>query len=323
MVKVRKDLTGEVFGKLTVLKQTNDYINPSNGLHIAQWLCRCSCEEHTLIVVRGNDLKTGHTTSCGCKKKRDNTNMTRVKDDLTGKTFGRLTVLYQVEDNITPQGTYEAQWLCECSCDQHTQIIVRNVNLKSGHTNSCGCLRKDKASELHKKYNRYDLTGEYGIGWTNNTDNEFYFDLGDYDLIKDYCWSERVGRYHALLTTINGKKVKMHQLFGMSWYDHEDRNPLNNRRKNLRPSSNQENSRNHSKRKDNTTGFSGVYWRKDVQKWTAMIVINRCMQHLGYFNDKEEAIKTRLKAEYEHYGPQFAPQRHLFEEYGIETTQND
>ena len=37
---------------------------------------------------------------------------------------------------------------------------------------------------------------------------------------------------------------------------------------------------------------------------------------LGSFQNKEDAIKARLQAEATHYG-QFAPQRHLFEEYGI------
>ena len=45
-----------------------------------------------------------------------------------------------------------------------------------------------RSSKCNKKYNKYDLSGEYGIGWTSNTNQEFYFDLEDYDKIKDYCW---------------------------------------------------------------------------------------------------------------------------------------
>ena len=41
-------------------------------------------------------------------------------------------------------------------------------------------------SETFKKYNTYDLSGEYGIGYTSKGE-EFYFDLDDYDKIKDYC----------------------------------------------------------------------------------------------------------------------------------------
>ena len=43
MVKVKKDLTGMVFGRLTVLQQAEDYIAP-NGRHSTQWLCECSTE---------------------------------------------------------------------------------------------------------------------------------------------------------------------------------------------------------------------------------------------------------------------------------------
>ena len=39
--------------------------------------------------------------------------------------------------------------------------------------------------------NKYDLTGEYGIGYTINTNEPFYFDLDDYDKIKCYTWSAR------------------------------------------------------------------------------------------------------------------------------------
>ena len=112
--------------------------------------------------------------------------MVKVKEDLTGQKFGRLTVLKQAEDYITPKGVCNAQWICECSCKEHNKIVVQGNNLKSGHTQSCGCLRSESLFDTRKKYNDYDLTGEFGVGWTKNTNKEFYFDLEDYDLIKNY-----------------------------------------------------------------------------------------------------------------------------------------
>ena len=56
--------------------------------------------------------------------------------DLTGKTFGKLNVLYRVANNGKTRG---AKWRCECSCDNHTIIDVLAANLKRGHTTSCGC----------------------------------------------------------------------------------------------------------------------------------------------------------------------------------------
>ena len=66
MVKVKEDLTGRTFGRLSVINQADDYINPNTGQRIAQWNCICSCEDHKMIQVRGTSLKSGNTTSCGC-----------------------------------------------------------------------------------------------------------------------------------------------------------------------------------------------------------------------------------------------------------------
>lgn len=64
MVKVKEDLTGRVFGKWTVLKQAEDYIQPSNGKHYAMWLCKCSCSYGTVTAVQGNHLINGESTKC-------------------------------------------------------------------------------------------------------------------------------------------------------------------------------------------------------------------------------------------------------------------
>ena len=107
--------------------------------------------------------------------------------DLTGQQFGRLTVIKRVEDKVQENGRRRVQWLCQCNCENQTMIVVRGENLKNGSTKSCGCLAKEVRSKIHKKYNQYDLSGEYGIGWTSNTNEEFYFDLEDYNKIKNYC----------------------------------------------------------------------------------------------------------------------------------------
>ena len=53
-----KDLTGQKFGRLTVIKRVE---NRSNGVC---WLCECECGNTK--IVRGNDFKSGNTFSCGC-----------------------------------------------------------------------------------------------------------------------------------------------------------------------------------------------------------------------------------------------------------------
>lgn len=97
-----------------------------------------------------------------------------------------------------------------------------------------------------RKYNRYDLSGEYGIGWTNK-DEEFYFDLEDYDKIKDYCWyfDNRYLKARDIKGSYSGKRVRMHRLVTNCPDDlepnHKNRNTLDNRKENLEIVTHQEN----------------------------------------------------------------------------------
>ena len=87
--------------------------------------------------------------------------MVKVKEDMTGRIMkdhgvpnSRLTVIKQVDDYIQPNGRHKPQWLCECSCSEHKQVVIRGDHLKS--TLSCGCISKEKISEIGKKSRKYN-----------------------------------------------------------------------------------------------------------------------------------------------------------------------
>ena len=67
----------------------------------------------------------------------------KTKQDLTGKRYGRLFVSEEAPPYISPNGNKEIRWLCHCDCGK--TVVVNAGNLRSGHTLSCGCLRKDSA----------------------------------------------------------------------------------------------------------------------------------------------------------------------------------
>ena len=71
------NLAGQRFGKLTAIKDTGKRYR---GLAI--WQCKCDCGN--TCEVTSNHLRTGHTTSCGCRLGNRN--------DLTNQRFGRLVV---------------------------------------------------------------------------------------------------------------------------------------------------------------------------------------------------------------------------------------
>lgn len=247
--------------------------------------------------------------------------MVKVRQDITGwamKEHGvpesKLTVIKQVEDYIEPNGRHRDQWLCECDCEDKTLIKVIGKCIKSGHTKSCGCLQREIASDIFSKENRYDLSGEYGILWATNTNEEVYFDLDDAEIILQHTWHIDGQGYAKAM--INGKLTRMHQLIGCKWFDHINRNKRDNRKRNLRECTPQENTMNASVRSDNTSGFIGVSWDKKMNKWHAQIEIGGRAVNCGYYSNKTDAIVARLRAENQ-YCKEFAPQRHLFEQYQI------
>lgn len=79
--------------------------------------------------------------------------------------------------------------------------------------------------------------------------------------------------------------------------DHKDRIKHHNWISNLREASNQCNIRNTGNRKDNTSGVKGVFWNSQKGKWTPVICINQKRKHLGFYDDFDEAVCTRLAGE--------------------------
>jgi hypothetical protein len=238
--------------------------------------------------------------------------------DLVGQKFGKLTVIKQYKEyKGKDRHTY---WVCKCSCGNEKDVIVSSDKLKNGNTKSCGCYIKESNKInglLRKTVNTFDLSGEYGIGYTLGG-KEYYFDLEDYDKIKDYCWYIKEG-YVAYSDNENRTTLRMHVLLmgnPLEEVDHIDRHRNNNRKYNLRLATDAENARNQSLRKKNTTGFIGVSLLKDG-KWKSRIRHNNKDKCLGTFVNKTDAIIARLQAELKYFGIEFAPQRHLFKEYNI------
>ena len=233
---------------------------------------------------------------------------------MTGQKIGRWTVR---EYAFTKNN--KAYWWCDCDCG-NKNIAVSGVGLRYGSTKSCGCIQREKASEngkLTKKYNIYILTGEYGIGYTTNTNKEFYFDLEDFDLIKDYAWHDDGHGY--IVSQKDEKTIRMHRVVMLKEnqddltikIDHihgrESRN--DNRKSNLRQSTSQENNRNKTYTSGSTSGFIGVSFRKDRNKWRAYITVDEKQIAQGLYTNYTDAVRARLSAENEYFG-KFAYEGH-------------
>jgi len=225
-------------------------------------------------------------------------------NDLTEQKFGRWTVIKRVESDKWGH----SMWLCKCDCNgENSEKIVCGDRLIRGVSKSCGCLIKEiniLKNKQNKKYNTYDLSGEYGIGYTSKGE-EFYFDLEDYDKIKDYCWVNN-GNGYIRSTKINNKRIYIHRLVtncpSKMDIDHINHNIIDNRKSNLRICEHQKNMCNYTKPKNNTSGVKGISWDKYNNKWKAEIMENRKKISIGNFNKFEDAVKARKEAEEKYYG---------------------
>ena len=78
--------------------------------------------------------------------------------DIKGRRFGRLVAL---RSNGVAR-CWQEQWVCRCDCGR--EVLVYKNNLLSGHTHSCGCLRRDMAREqmIQRHEAAVGHTGESG-----------------------------------------------------------------------------------------------------------------------------------------------------------------
>lgn len=131
------DLTGHKFGKLTAI---NEY-GVKNKL--TYWNCECDCGNTTIVTVA--KLRNGHTSSCGCMRK------VKRRQDLTGKKFGKLTVIR--DSGKKKNGS--VLWVCKCNCGIENEVLVKSIHLTKGITRSCGCIRW--------QYRKIDYTGKKNV----------------------------------------------------------------------------------------------------------------------------------------------------------------
>lgn len=243
-------------------------------------------------------------TTNGLKIKRSITkivNMVKTKENLIGKKFGKLLVIKQDEDFVEKSGRHRVAWLCRCDCGSMCSIV--DSSLKRGFTKSCGCFAKENMSRVKKKYNIYDLSNGYGIGYTSKGE-EFYFDLEDYDSIKDYCW--RTNKNGYLVARYKNSQLIMHRIImncpDGKQVDHKCHNKLDNRKSNLRIVTNQQNSMNSLVQLNNKSGVTGVCWDKNVGKWYVYINYKGKRIYKGRYKDLEVAKMVRKEAEDEYFG---------------------
>lgn len=171
---MKVDLTGQTFGKLTVVNSVG-----KNKYKAVLWRCKCSCGGEKITIT--NALKDGRVKTCGCSGV-DNT-----FKDLTGKRFGRWTVLlYFRRDKYD-----RAMWLCQCDCGNTKEVPLQPL-IKNQST-SCGCFKREVVAENGRNTATHGMSGTKEFrAWLN---------------MKTRCLNENVSDY----ADYGGRGITIHQ----------------------------------------------------------------------------------------------------------------
>lgn len=132
------------FSENSKKKGTNKYFTyKGKTQNLTDWCNELNLKYHTVLCRLRAGWTFENAVETPVKKGRDITSM-------IGKKFGRLTVLKYAGDEYIGLDN-NSKYICKCDCGNIA--IVGQNKLKSGHTQSCGCLRKEKAREyqLSKK----------------------------------------------------------------------------------------------------------------------------------------------------------------------------
>lgn len=295
-----KDLTGEIFGKLSVLHRDGTYYYPS-GKSCPIWACKCECGN--TIHIKGDTLKHTNLLSCGCDESCS-----------VGKRFGKLTIISLPEFKDCSNSRKRIVYKCKCDCGNEC-VVLRDC-LLNNKTKSCGCLNREMAAQRcanRRNRNKFVLKdGYYEVYDENN--RMFLIDEDKRSTIENMYWSFNDAGY------VHSKYNKQHYLLHrfitqcpdnmVIDHIHGKETRFDNRMSNLRICTNQENTCNQKLSSNNTSGCTGVRKISEA-KWTAQIGYKNRKIHLGTYGSFEDAVKARKEAE-----------RKYFNEWSYDYSQN-
>lgn len=127
-------------------------------------------------------------------------------------------------------------------------------------------------------------------------------DIEDVEKCKDIKWGlinkgtyvhSKIGLLHRFIKSENGNDTHI---------DHINHDTLDNRKENLRIVTPSQNAMNHKLHKHNTSGYNGVWFRKERKTWVAEIILNSKKINLGNYKNIEDAILARKNADIKYFG---------------------
>ena len=137
-MKLIEECVGQRFGRFIVLRRSSLKTTIKSQAKNPRVDCQCDCGK--IVDKRWADVCFGRCISCGCER------IETASQGMLGRRFSRLVVLSRVgSDTYASKSRIRKRSLYRCQCDCGTEIVCLGISLRSGNTESCGCLQKDAA----------------------------------------------------------------------------------------------------------------------------------------------------------------------------------
>ena len=211
--------------------------------------------------------------------------------DITGQRWGRLKAIKQVGYYTSPStGKRQALWLWQCDCGNVKEIPATQV--KNGGTRSCGCIAKEHITNLNKKDIKDRRFGRLtAIRPTEKRDKS-----------GNIIWELACDCGNTVFKSVNTLKSGRVLSCGC-WYK-ESRKEVTYFRKDFIEHTSLSSIVGAKKLlSNNTSGHTGVYLNKRNGRWEAYINYQKARFYLGSYEDIDDAITARNKAEINLHDP--------------------
>jgi hypothetical protein len=253
------------------------------------------------------------------------------RDITAGMTFGRLTVI-----EFAGKNKYNhLMWLCECSCEEKTQTVVRGTALINGGTKSCGCIGKEKiVARLTTHGQSHKRTYQIWRMMIDRCYNKNHLHYNSYggrgisictEWLNDYLTFERWAQENGYKDKLTLDRIDVNGNYcpeNCQWATQKEQ--MNNKRDSVHITINGETKTvaqwaelyqlkpitiyQRFKKgitgediikqpKKSKSGEKYISWDKELRKWKVVVPINGWTKtkYLGSFSDLHEAVKVRDK----------------------------
>lgn len=162
--------------------------------------------------------------------------------------------------------------------------------------------RRGQHGRFRKQVNTFKANGNIIECYSENGELLFFTDLELLEKLKEYSYGKWANGYACVM--VGKSQIPLHRFLvnapNGKVVDHINRNKIDNRICNLRICGKSLNAMNCKIKSNNTSGYRGVWLRKDTNKWVAEIKVNYKKISLGCYESKADAIRARRNAENEY-----------------------